>query len=229
MSDKLTAYRRAGGPLPDRNRLWPLYGAGLENIGREGRPIEVPMPQYGPDELLVRHDACGLCFSDIKVIRLGEEHPRIYRDMQADPVVLGHEVILTVVGVGHDLRDQYRVGDRFIIQADIYVGGVNYAYGYEWGRSAMGMGEACCCTPPWVWCRTRGPRYWGSRTSKSYCGDLRISLGLDTLRRRKDRCGLGQRKSLAFHRRACSGCTWETAAATIFVSCTPTVRQTSIS
>ena len=34
------------------------------------------------------------------------------------------------MGVGENLRDQYKVGDRFIIQADIYVKGVNYAYGY---------------------------------------------------------------------------------------------------
>jgi threonine dehydrogenase-like Zn-dependent dehydrogenase len=89
------------------------------------------MPEYGPDELLVRHDAVGLCFSDIKVIRLGGDHPRIYRDMQVDPVTLGHEVSMTVVGVGQKLRDQYQVGDRFIVQADVFVGGVGYAYGYE--------------------------------------------------------------------------------------------------
>ena len=131
MPDKLTEYRRADAPLPERNRLWPLYGAGLENLGDGGRPIEVPMPSFGPDELLVRHDACGLCFSDIKVIRLGPDHPRIYRDMQTDPVTLGHEVSITIAGVGENLKDQYQVGDRFIIQADIFVGGVGYAYGYE--------------------------------------------------------------------------------------------------
>jgi D-arabinose 1-dehydrogenase-like Zn-dependent alcohol dehydrogenase len=131
MSDKLTDYQRADASLPEKNRLWPLYGAGFDNLGREAGPILVPMPEYGPDELLVRHDACGLCFSDIKVLRLGEEHPRIYRDMLADPVVLGHEVAMTIVGVGQNLRDQYQVGDRFIIQADIFVDGVGYAYGYE--------------------------------------------------------------------------------------------------
>jgi threonine dehydrogenase-like Zn-dependent dehydrogenase len=131
MSDKLTEYRAAGAPLPQHNHVWPLYGAGLERLGRDEQPIEVPMPAYGPDELLVRHDACGLCLSDIKVISLGQEHPRIYRDMHADPVVLGHEVTMTVVGVGQNLRDQYHVGDRFVIQADIFVGGVGYAYGYE--------------------------------------------------------------------------------------------------
>lgn len=131
MSDKLAEYRRADAPLPERHRLWPLYGAGFEEMGRDGEPIEVPMPQYGPDALLVRHDAVGQCFSDVKVIRAGQQHPRIYRDMRVDPVVLGHEVTFTVVGVGEDLRDQYQVGDRFIVQADIYVGGVNLAYGYE--------------------------------------------------------------------------------------------------
>ncbi len=89
------------------------------------------MPQYGPDELLVRHDACGHCFSDIKVIQAGQAHPRIYRDMKADPIVLGHEVSLTVVAVGDNLKNEYKVGDRFIVQADIFVNGVGYAYGYE--------------------------------------------------------------------------------------------------
>ncbi|MCR4407122.1 MAG: alcohol dehydrogenase catalytic domain-containing protein [Anaerolineae bacterium] len=131
MSDKLSEYRRADAPLPDSHCLWPLYGAGFENLGRDGQPVEVPMPQHGPDELLVRHDACGLCFSDVKVIQAGQKHPRIHRNMQTIPVVLGHEVTLTVVGVGDHLRGQYRIGDRFIVQADIYVGGVGYAYGYE--------------------------------------------------------------------------------------------------
>ena len=77
MSDKLNNYRRGVDPLPANYRLWPLYGAGLENMGREGKPIETSMPAYGPDELLIRHDACGLCFSDIKVIAQGQNHPRI--------------------------------------------------------------------------------------------------------------------------------------------------------
>jgi threonine dehydrogenase-like Zn-dependent dehydrogenase len=131
MTDKLTTFRRAAAPLPERNRLWPLYGAGFDNLGLDDQPIDAPMPSYGPDELLVRHDACGLCFSDIKVITLGEQHPRIYRDMRADPVTLGHEIAMTVVGVGENLSDQYYVGDRFTIQADVFVDGVGYAYGYE--------------------------------------------------------------------------------------------------
>ncbi|RME76620.1 MAG: alcohol dehydrogenase [Chloroflexi bacterium] len=140
MGKKLQAYKEAK-TIGTENRLWPLYGAGLENLGKDGRPIDVGIPEYGPDELLVRHDACGICFSDIKVINAGEQHPRIFKDMKKDPVVLGHEVAMTVVGVGEKLKDRYKVGDRFIVQADIYVDGVNYAYGYmiQGGMSQYGV------------------------------------------------------------------------------------------
>ncbi len=127
MTDKLEIYKRAQDLISPTYRRWHLYGAGLENL----KPAEVPTPEPGPDELLVRHDACGLCFSDIKVIRLGEEHPRIYRNMKEDPVVLGHEVAMTVMKVGENLKDQYKPGERFTVQPDIYIDGVGYAYGYE--------------------------------------------------------------------------------------------------
>jgi len=140
MTDKLTHYHRAD-TSPKTNRLWPLYGAGFENLGRNGQPIDAKIPACGPNQLLVRHDACGICFSDVKVIRAGQQHPRIFKDMQKEPVVLGHEVSLTVVDVGQNLQGQYRVGDRFIVQADIWSDGVNYAYGYmiQGGMSQYGV------------------------------------------------------------------------------------------
>jgi threonine dehydrogenase-like Zn-dependent dehydrogenase len=51
--------------------LWRRLG----ESGRRRRFHRPPLPQPGPDELLVRHDAVGICFSDIKVIRAGENHP----------------------------------------------------------------------------------------------------------------------------------------------------------
>jgi threonine dehydrogenase-like Zn-dependent dehydrogenase len=125
---KLTTYRRGDAPLPQRYQLLPLYGQGFENLGP---PVEVPMPAYGPDQLLVRHDACGICYSDIKVIRAGSSHPRLFeRDLRENPVVLGHEVTLTVVGVGEALRQDFAVGQRFAVQAEVYHQGRNLAYGY---------------------------------------------------------------------------------------------------
>ncbi len=130
MSDKLDQYRRGEVPRTSAYRLWPLYGAGFENMGRDGQPIEVPVPTYGPDELLIRHDACGLCFSDIKVINQGQSHPRIFRNMQTEPVVLGHEVAMTIVGVGEKLQDQYHVGERLTLETDVLLKGRMVAYGY---------------------------------------------------------------------------------------------------
>ncbi|MFO7697116.1 MAG: alcohol dehydrogenase catalytic domain-containing protein [Anaerolineae bacterium] len=129
--DKTEAYRCGEGNLPERYWLWPLYGQGLDNLGRDGAPIQVPLRMPGPDELLVRHDAVGLCFSDTKVINVGEAHPRLNgRNMRENPVVLGHEVALTVVAVGENLAERFQCGQRFIMQADIYYRGVGLAYGY---------------------------------------------------------------------------------------------------
>jgi threonine dehydrogenase-like Zn-dependent dehydrogenase len=110
---------------------WHLYGAGLEKLGKEGQPEEVPVPEPGDDELLVRIDALGLCFSDTKVVSLGEKHPRLVgRDLHKEPVVLGHEVSCTVVKVGKNLQGKYQVGQRFIVQADVFYQGKSIAYGY---------------------------------------------------------------------------------------------------
>ncbi|GFP35221.1 L-sorbose 1-phosphate reductase [Candidatus Hakubella thermalkaliphila] len=131
MEDILEQYQASSYPLPDRLLAWLLFGAGLDSFGRDGRPVTLPLPSYGPDELLVRSDAVGLCYSDIKLITQGNTHPRIQgRDLAVDPVIPGHEVSLTVVGVGENLRGSFKVGDRFIVQADIYYKGVNLAYGY---------------------------------------------------------------------------------------------------
>lgn len=129
--DKMTSYKKGLLPLPEENLAWQLYGAGLENFGRDGEPAHLPMPRYGPDELLARIDAIGLCFSDVKLISQGNKHPRITgRDLVNNPTVPGHEVSLTIVGVGDDIKDKFEVGQRFVVQADIYFKGVNLAFGY---------------------------------------------------------------------------------------------------
>lgn len=125
---KIAEYLAAQQPLPAEIKRWHLKGAGLESLDE----VRIPLPAYGPDELLVRHDAVGICFSDIKIINLGPEHPRLQgRDMERNPVVMGHEVALTVIGIGDNLKDQFHVAQRFIIQADVYYKGENPAYGYQ--------------------------------------------------------------------------------------------------
>lgn len=120
-------FRAGTGGAPAQQQVWHLYGEGLESL----RQDPVAAPEFGPNDLLARIDACGLCFSDVKVIRQGGAHPRLYnRDLANDPIILGHEVAMTIVGVGAKMGKQFKVGDRFVIQADIYSKGVNLAFGY---------------------------------------------------------------------------------------------------
>lgn len=131
MSEKLEQFRAGTGDIPAINQAWHLYGEGLDNLGQDGKAVPVAVEEIGPNEVLARVDACGLCFSDIKVIKQGGAHPRLYnRDLANDPTVLGHEVAMTIVKVGADMAGQYQVGDRFVIQADIFWQGVNLAFGY---------------------------------------------------------------------------------------------------
>ncbi|MCX8053170.1 MAG: zinc-binding dehydrogenase [Armatimonadetes bacterium] len=142
MSDILTRYKKLDYPLPKTNLAWRMHEAGVENFGKTGKPDEIPLRRPKRDEVLVRVDAIGICFSDVKLITQGPAHPRITgRDLSKEPVTPGHEVSLTVVEAGEDYKDKFRPGDRFMVQADIYFKGVNLAYGYalEGGMQQYGI------------------------------------------------------------------------------------------
>ena len=62
----------------------------------------VPVPRIGPDELLVRVAACGVCPTDIKKIHYGTVPP---------PRIFGHETAGTIVRAGARVR-QFKVGER---------------------------------------------------------------------------------------------------------------------
>ena len=69
-----------------------MYGAGEENIGKDGKPEQLPIPQPAANQMLVRVDSVGLCFSDVKLIKMGGSHPKLYnRDLTKEPTRLGHE------------------------------------------------------------------------------------------------------------------------------------------
>ncbi|MQY72478.1 MAG: zinc-binding dehydrogenase [Dehalococcoidia bacterium] len=131
MSSRFTLYQSANEPIPQKAWAWNLYGPGVENIGRNGRPELIPIPELNADQLLVRIDAVGLCFSDVKLIKQGGKHPKLYnRNLARNPTRLGHEVSLTVMKVGEKLKGQFSQGQRHTIQPDIYQQGKSTAYGY---------------------------------------------------------------------------------------------------
>jgi L-iditol 2-dehydrogenase len=65
---------------------------------------ELPTPQIGPGELLVKVQASGICGSDVM---------EWYRIKKA-PLVLGHEITGEIVETGKGV-EQYKVGDRVFV------------------------------------------------------------------------------------------------------------------
>jgi len=71
---------------------------------KDVRLEEIPTPQIGPGELLVKVVASGICGSDVM---------EWYRIKKA-PRVLGHEITGEIVEVGKGI-DQYKTGDRVFV------------------------------------------------------------------------------------------------------------------
>jgi len=124
-------YRKADEPLPSKYDAWQVFGAGIENVGKDGKPVTLELRPPNDNEIMLRVDALGLCQSDIKIINQGSKHARLRgRDLAKEPTVLGHECAATVVQVGSQWKDKFSIGDRFIVQADIYYKGLGFAFGY---------------------------------------------------------------------------------------------------
>lgn len=128
---KLDEYRKAKDPLPETYQAWLIFGAGFENVGKNGKPTTLELRPPNENEIILRVDALGLCLSDIKIIKQGSAHPRLRgRDLATNPTVLGHECSATVVAIGTQWQDMFKIGERYIVQADIYYKGLGYAFGY---------------------------------------------------------------------------------------------------
>jgi threonine dehydrogenase-like Zn-dependent dehydrogenase len=131
MTSEYSRYHTAEYALPEQGWAWNLYGAGEENMGKDDQPELLPIPKPNDDQMLVRIDSVGQCYSDVKILRQGGSHPKLYnRDLSEDPTRLGHEVSLTVIEVGANLKGRYHHGQRLAVQPDIYQDGKSTAYGY---------------------------------------------------------------------------------------------------
>jgi threonine dehydrogenase-like Zn-dependent dehydrogenase len=108
-----------------------------------------PVPTPGPRQLVLKVEAVGLCFSDLKLLKQFADHPRkaqVVRGLPADvlreipsyvpgnkPVVPGHEVVGTIVAAGPGV-EKHQVGERVLVQTDyreLKTPGSNAAFGYN--------------------------------------------------------------------------------------------------
>lgn len=131
MGEKYKKYHAAEHTLPNQSFAWNLYGAGMESMGKEGKPEPFSIPEPNDDQILVRIDTVSICFSDVKILKQGGSHPKLYnRNLTVEPTRLGHEVSLTIIKVGKNLANKYHPGQRLAVQPDIYQQGMSTAYGY---------------------------------------------------------------------------------------------------
>ena len=79
------------------------------------RVEDVPKPECGPGELLVRIDACAVCGTDLKSRQHG--NPRIKA-----PLIMGHEFTGVVETVSPDAVGDFRLGDRVVMATSISCG-----------------------------------------------------------------------------------------------------------
>lgn len=75
---------------------------------------DVPMPEYGSDEVLVEVKACGICGSDVHGMD-GSSGRRI------PPIVMGHEASGIIAEVGEAVTG-WKPGDRVTFDSTVYCG-----------------------------------------------------------------------------------------------------------
>ena len=87
---------RTLGPIPKTMRAGVYREKGVVRVE------EVPVPEVGDGEVLIKVAACGICGTDIK---------KIFQRYVEPPQILGHELAGTVVAVGRGVT-KWKLGDR---------------------------------------------------------------------------------------------------------------------
>jgi len=76
----------------------------LQAPGKPLRAMQVPVPQPGPAQVLLRVHACGVCRTDLHIVDGELTDPKL-------PLIPGHEIVGSVVQMGSRIT-RFRVGDR---------------------------------------------------------------------------------------------------------------------
>ena len=96
------------------------------------RMEEFELPEMKEDEILARVISDSLCASTYKAAKQGSAHKRVPADVAENPVIVGHEFCGEIVKVGSKWADEFKAGDRFIIQPALNYKGSLDAPGYSY-------------------------------------------------------------------------------------------------
>ena len=76
----------------------------LEKPGTALNLREVPLPSPGPDQILLKVHACGVCRTDLHILDGELNHPQL-------PLIMGHQIVGRLVDKGENVR-RFRSGER---------------------------------------------------------------------------------------------------------------------
>ncbi len=129
---------------------------------------EKPVHPVGPKQMMLQVEACGICFSDTKLLHAFDSHPRkseVVKGLTAEELaeipsyqpgtaacVPGHEPVARVIQVG-ELVTHFKVGDRILVQADwkhLLTERSNSAFGYNFEgalQEFVVVDERCVVSP----------------------------------------------------------------------------------
>ena len=132
----------AVGSIPADMRATVLSGRGTDALAVKS----VPVPQPGPQQILARVDAAGICTSVNKLIDQGAEHPLMHGwDPARWPAIVGDEGVVTIVQVGEELTDQWSVGQRCAVQPAVDIAPINHLERYtDNGRGVAKVAVGYC-------------------------------------------------------------------------------------
>ena len=110
-----------------KTRAVRLYGAS------DLRLEEFQLPEIKDDEILVRVMTDSICMSTYKLLQQGKEHKRAPKNIETNPIIIGHEFSGDIVKVGEKWQDQFEPGQKFAIQPALnYKGSLDSpGYSYE--------------------------------------------------------------------------------------------------
>ena len=93
---------------------------------------EFELPAIKDDEILACVISDSICMSSYKAASQGSDHKRVPDDVAENPIIIGHEFCGKIVEVGSKWADQFKAGDKFVIQPAINYKGSLASPGYSY-------------------------------------------------------------------------------------------------
>lgn len=139
MSETLSSIK-AGSNHSTVAEIGATMKAAVMNTPGEIEIKELPVPEIGPDEVLIKIMAVGVCGSDVHYY----EHGRIGRYVVEKPIILGHECAGIVAKAGANVS-RVQPGDRVAVEPGVTCGRCRYC---KEGRYNLCPDVQFLATPP---------------------------------------------------------------------------------